>query len=206
MNMLANLMESTSAQTAPSTLMPSTPVLGLGEKKNLEDAGTSIPVKTAEPTMKSTPVTKMDAVLCDMDGTLSNPYHRRHFVRIKPKNWVAFFKGMVDDTPIEPICTIIRELYKEGKYKVIIFSARPDNYKKETEEWLAKHNIKYDAIYMREAKDNRSDEFVKQEMLDKVKEDGYNPVAWFDDRPCIVRLARRNNIMTFACHNSDEEF
>ena len=71
-----------------------------------------------------------DVILFDLDGTLADPTHRRDYVRIKPKNWSAFFKGMVNDTPIEPICTIIRELYKEGKYKVIIFSARPDNYKK----------------------------------------------------------------------------
>jgi len=78
----------------------------------------------------------MDCVLYDLDGTLADPYHRRGFVRVKPKNWKAFFEAQVNDTVIEPIATIARELYKEGKYKVIIFTARPDTYKEMTETWL----------------------------------------------------------------------
>ena len=70
----------------------------------------------------------MECILFDLDGTIADPYHRRHFVRIKPRNWPAFFKAQINDTVIEPIATIAREIHKEGKYKVVIFTARPDTY------------------------------------------------------------------------------
>lgn len=56
MNMLANLMESTSEQTAPSTLMQSTDALALGVQPNLEDVGSAIHASPAEVIMESTPV------------------------------------------------------------------------------------------------------------------------------------------------------
>ena len=151
-------------------------------------------------------IKNMDCILFDLDGTIANPYHRRHFVRIKPCNWPAFFKAQVNDTVIEPIATIAREIYKEGKYKVIIFTARPDTYKDMTEKWLKKHNINYHAIYMREGKDNNDDQITKKEMLDKLREDGYNPIAVFDDRPKVVRMWRREGILVFPVADQTEEF
>jgi uncharacterized HAD superfamily protein len=150
----------------------------------------------------------MDAILFDLDGTIADPYHRRHFVRVKPKNWPAFFKAMVNDTEIESICHIARGIYQSyrDKYKVIIFTARPDTYRKETEEWLAKHNIKYDAIYMRQGVDNRDDSITKQEMYDQVVKDGYKVICAFDDRPKVVRMWQRNGVLCFPCADLNEEF
>lgn len=208
MNMLVKLMDSTSAQTAPSTLMLSTDALARGVQPNLDAAGTSTPANPVEPTMKSTLVTKKPAILFDLDGTLADPYHRRHFVRVKPKNWVAFFKAQVDDAVIEPIAHILRgcfESYRD-KYKIVIFTARPDNYRGDTEAWLKKHNLSYDAIYMREAKDNRDDSITKKEMLDKLRADGYDPIAVFDDRPKVVRMWQREGILCFPVADMNEEF
>lgn len=208
MNMLVKLMDSTSEQTVPSSLIKSTPVLDLGVQKSLEDVGTSTPVKTAEPTMKLTQETNKPCILFDLDGTLADPYHRRHYVRVKPKNWVAFFKAQVDDAVIEPIAHILRgcfESYRD-KYSIVIFTARPDNYRGDTEAWLKKHNLNYDAIYMREAKDNRDDSITKKEMLDKLRQDGYNPIAVFDDRPKVIRMWQREGILCFPVADLNEEF
>lgn len=148
----------------------------------------------------------MDAVLFDLDGTLADNEHRSHFVRIKPRNWRAFFLAQDKDSLIEPIGHIVRETYKHGLHKVIIFTARPDDYKEMTEAWLKKHNIPYHAIYMREGKDNRDDEIIKKEMLDKVKQDGYKPIAVFDDRPKVVRMYRREGLLVFPVDRQDVEF
>jgi phosphoglycolate phosphatase-like HAD superfamily hydrolase len=148
----------------------------------------------------------MDSILFDLDGTIADPFHRRHFVRIKPRNWPAFFKAQVNDTVIEPIATIARELYKEGKYKVIIFTARPDTYKEMTETWLKKHNINYHAIYMRKGDDNRDDSITKKEMYEKLLLDGYQPLAVFDDRPKVCRFWKSIGLLTFCCADQSEEF
>ena len=38
-------------------------------------------------------------IIFDVDGTLMNISHRRHHLEGSPKNWDAFRRDAVDDTP-----------------------------------------------------------------------------------------------------------
>ena len=58
----------------------------------------------------------------DIDGTIADVTHRRHYVACKPKNWPAFEKKMHMDTPIEPIVELIRHLYDDNR--IILCSGR----------------------------------------------------------------------------------
>ena len=42
-------------------------------------------------------------IVFDIDGTVANITHRRHWVATKPKNWGAFNAGMAQDTVYEDI-------------------------------------------------------------------------------------------------------
>lgn len=133
-----------------------------------------------------------ECVLVDMDGTLSNANHRQHFVVCKPKNWNAFNKGMAEDPVIEHTRRLIKIIHPE--LPVIILTARPIEYKPQTVEWLERHEILYDAIYMRPLKDYRQDFIVKKELLDLVRTDGFNPVLAFDDREAVAKMYRDNGV------------
>jgi hypothetical protein len=50
---------------------------------------------------------------------------------------------------------------------------------------------------MRKNNDHREDSIVKQEMLDKIRLDGYNPTLVFDDRARVVEMWRKNGIKCF---------
>jgi predicted kinase len=140
-------------------------------------------------------------VIFDLDGTLSDPSHRRHFVRqaqgdeINPEwkpNWVQFFETCDQDTPREEVIQKARDYHAQG-IEVIICSARPEDYREKSEEWLRRHNVPFDRFIMRRFQDYRKDTVVKKEYLDQFL-DKTKILRVFDDRPCVIRMWRDNGL------------
>lgn len=63
-------------------------------------------------------------IIFDMDGTLADINHRRHFVERKPKDWNSFYEGMIGDTPIQPV-VMMAQLLKSAGHRIIIATGRP---------------------------------------------------------------------------------
>lgn len=158
---------------------------------------------------------KPSAVVVDLDGTLCNVEHRRHFV-IKPegqkKDWQGFFKGMVDDTPNQWCADIVRLMADE--HTVVYCSGRPDNYRKETVEWLKKYglysiNFKFKIregephLYMRPRNDSRSDNIVKEILLDYEILTRFKPYFMIDDRQQVVDMYRSRGFTVLQCDKGD---
>jgi uncharacterized HAD superfamily protein len=142
----------------------------------------------------------------DIDGTLADLSHRVHFWRESPKNWNMFKSEMVNDTPIEQICTIARTMHQES-HNVILCSGRSEDTRDMTEDWLSKHGITFDALYMRAEKDYRSDDIVKKELLDQIVFDwGQKPDIVFDDRPRVVKMWRENGVFVADVYQGTEDF
>lgn len=134
----------------------------------------------------------MRCVLVDMDGTLSNAAHRQHFVTTKPKNWMAFNHGMVNDPVISHTKELVDILIKE--LAVVILTARPVEFKDQTVKWLEENKIQFNKIYMRKLKDYRQDFLVKKDLLDEVRADGFLPILALDDREPVAKMYRENGV------------
>jgi len=145
-------------------------------------------------------------IVVDIDGTISSCEHRLHYVTTKPKNWKAFYAGMEHDLPIQPVIDAIYSMYIIG-YDVVFCTGRPEEYRKITKEWIVKNTIFVadDNLYMRPSKDNRADNIVKEELLDKIIADGYNPVIAFEDRGRVIEMYRRRGLYVFNT-NQGEDF
>ena len=66
-----------------------------------------------------------------------------------------------------------------------------------TEAWLrdvAGVDGMYAKLYMRPAKDYRSDDIIKGEILDQMHEDGYDPTMAVDDRDQVVAMFRARGL------------
>lgn len=140
----------------------------------------------------------MNAWIFDVDGTLADPTHRRGYVQNKPKRWDLWNKTMNRDGYHKDIFQFMYSGWNLGN-KILISTGREESYRDVTLEWL--HNnpwfdttILLDKMFMRKDKDYRSDELIKKEMLDQMREDGYNPVLVFDDRDRVVKMWRENGI------------
>ena len=142
-------------------------------------------------------MTKPNAIVFDLDGTLCNVLHRRQFVATKPRNWDAWNAGIINDTPNEPVLEVFNAL--KDRFPIFFVSGRSDDYRDVTIQWFEKHGIyeyDYNGLLMRKYKDNRDDAIVKSEIADEI-EKNYNIFAVFDDRKRVVDMWVNRGVFVF---------
>ena len=132
-------------------------------------------------------------VLVDMDGTLADSRHREHHVEGKRKNWPAFFAAMDADEPNPAIAEWVGEL--SSSYDIVIVTGRPQQYLRNTIEWLQKYKLPFAQILMRREGDRRPDFVVKEEMLQAL--DLQRIAFVIDDRPSVCDMWERSGL---HCH------
>ncbi len=138
---------------------------------------------------------KQKAIIIDIDGTLANCAHRRHFA--EAKDWKGFYDGMGDDLPNKWCCHLIDQMIP--LYRIILVSGRPDDYRKITEAWLISNMIHYDDLFMRTAGDHRDDTIVKEEIYREEIEEKYNIEFIVDDRSKVVKMWRSIGLVCLQC-------
>lgn len=138
-------------------------------------------------------LSKPKVVIFDIDGTLANVDHRRHFVEGPKKDFEAFYDAMGDDTAYEDIIELTY-LLRNSNRSIFICTGRPFDYFDITSQWLATNGVSYDALYMRPTdKKYDSDYSVKRSMLNQIQK-LFNVVMAIDDRDQVVRMWRENGI------------
>ena len=142
------------------------------------------------------PEPKRGFVLCDLDGTLADIRHRLKYVKSEPKDWKGFFEHISEDKPRIEVIDKLMEFEEQG-YDIFIVSARPDNYRKQTENWLLSAFNGYEpyqAVLMRRAGDRRPDTETKAEILNNYFKDTKQIHAIIDDRPSVIRMWREKGL------------
>ena len=144
-------------------------------------------------------------IICDIDGTISDATHRLHLIKSKPKNWKHFFAQSIHDSIYEDVHWLVN-LFVETGNKVLFVTARPENEREKTIEWL--HNIadmkgKYEKLYMRYPGDYRDDNIVKKDILQEIYNDGYDPFLALDDRDHVVNMWRQEGLFCFQVRNEN---
>ena len=91
-----------------------------------------------------------------------------------------------------------------AQYGVVLSSGRPEEYRAVTEEWLGRHGVSYQGLYMRPTGDTRADHIVKAEMLTQIRADGFDPFIVIDDRPSVVAMWRENGLVCLQVAAGDE--
>lgn len=152
-------------------------------------------------------MTQKECIIFDIDGTLANVEHRRHYL----PNWNAFFEAMKDDTPNEDIFSLLWSIPKED-FDIFICSGRPEEYRAITEQWLEDNSVgEYKELMMRPSKEfdkdsngNRhSDVVIKRRMLKDIQSRGYNVRYVVDDRQQVVDMWREEGITCLQCAPGD---
>lgn len=148
---------------------------------------------------------KPSAIICDLDGTLCDVEHRRHFVRRpegEKKDWKGFFEGISEDKIVQPVADILRR--SAERYEIVYCSGRPDNYRKITEEWLRSKYLAFSGeLYMRARNDQRQDNIVKEIILDFEILTRYTPFFMLDDRQQVVDMWRSRGYTCLQCAPGD---
>lgn len=136
-------------------------------------------------------------VIVDVDGTLANNTLHRS----------PYDESLVHlDPPYPEIVAQVRELAKD--HTVIIVSGRHSTCGDVTVNWLYRHNVPFDHIFMRHGWDNRKDTVVKQEILNALlrlvpKE---QIVLVIDDRPSVLNMWFDNGLKIQPAREVKEPF
>lgn len=121
-------------------------------------------------------------VICDIDGTLAHMNGKR-----SPFDWAKVGQDEVD----AGVAHLLDAISCIGYAKVFLFSGRNEVCRPETEAWLERHDIDYDALYMRPGEQNDLDDrIIKENMLKEHVIGQYNVLFVVDDRPKVCRMWR----------------
>ena len=142
------------------------------------------------------------AIIFDVDGTLADCEHRRHFVTGKKKDFNAFYDAMGDD-PVKEEIRGLCNMYCLHNWHIIICTGRPESYRAITKKWLKDHSVFYNELRMRpDNRRNYPDFEIKQDMLNEIREEREVVIA-IDDRNQVVDMWRRNGITCLQVADGD---
>ena len=129
-------------------------------------------------------------IIFDVDGTIADVEHRRHFVTQKPADWKSFKEETVNDTPVQWVVDIAKRFIAQGD-DVAFFSARNESQRGITEEQISKWvGDGHKGLFLRPDGDFRPDEEFKSDLADKFEEFGGKIDLVFDDRNKVVDMWR----------------
>jgi predicted kinase len=134
-----------------------------------------------------------NGIIVDIDGTLSHSEGLR----------TPFEYHKVINDEINEIVRHIVITYRSLGYHVIIVSGREDTCFELTSDWLNKHNVPYDYMYMRKKGDFRKDSVVKKEIYEKYIKDNFNILFCLDDRNQVVDMWREIGIKCLQVQDGD---
>lgn len=127
------------------------------------------------------------AIMCDIDGTLALTGDRGPFD----------FARCGEDLLNESVRRALVSFRLANDDQIILLSGRGDDFRAETETWLAKHDIPFDELWMRAAGDSRRDDIVKAELFNEHVRERFNVRVSLDDRDRVVALWRRMGLPTW---------
>ena len=120
------------------------------------------------------------AIMVDVDGTLAHMHNRGPF------DWAK----VGDDLPDAQVISMV-DYYRAKGYVIIVCTGRDGCALQDTKDWLSKHNVNYDRIYIRPEGDTRCDVIIKREIYEEHVKDYYNVELVLDDRERVVYEWRR---------------
>ena len=148
-------------------------------------------------------------VVFDVDGTIADVEHRRHFVNGNTmdgrtnNDWVSFRKETVNDTPVQWVCDIAKRFIAQGD-EVAFFSARNESEREITEkqisEWIGDG---HKGVFLRPDDSYEPDEVFKSELADKFEEMGGKIDLVFDDRNKVVDMWRQRGTTVVQVADGD---
>jgi hypothetical protein len=123
-------------------------------------------------------MTKTSCVIVDVDGTIAEKGERGYF------DWDKV--GV--DKPIPVIIDLLKVLYPV--HHILLFTGRDGSCRALTEAWLERHQVPYNALFMRASGDKRKDTIVKQELYAAHIVPHYDVQFVLDDRDQAVAMWR----------------
>ncbi|WP_309225899.1 phosphatase domain-containing protein [Streptomyces lunaelactis] len=127
------------------------------------------------------------AVMCDIDGTLA----------IRGARAPYDFTRCGEDLLNVSVRRALASFQRADSDVIVLLSGRGEEHRPQTEAWLERHEVPYDELWMRAARDGRRDDVVKAELFDAHVRHRYAVRVSLDDRDRVVAIWRRMGLPTW---------
>lgn len=120
------------------------------------------------------------AVICDLDGTLALMDERDPFDA----------SGCENDRLNKSVADTLA-YYRQNGYNILLVSGREDTYREPTLQFLEKHHIHFDELWMRPSGNYIKDSVLKKGIYKQNIQDKYAVALVLDDRDQVVDMWRK---------------
>ncbi len=115
-----------------------------------------------------------------MDGVLSNATERQHFLTGDGrKDWKGFFDACGSDSLIEEVARLIELLDRD--LVVVLLTGRPLRVRRQTLEWLERHQPRWDLLVMRPSGNYSAALEFKRATIKELRDLGFDLRLAFED-------------------------
>ena len=137
---------------------------------------------------------RIRAIIVDIDDTLTDATHRRHHLNKTPPDFPKFFEEAIDD----PCREHIKQLCANYTGEVLLLTGRHEALREQTLQWLKKHDIKYNKLFMKPNKMQfyKDVDFKKPFYLGYIKKH-YDIEYAVDDRDVILNMWKRVGVTAY---------
>ena len=141
-------------------------------------------------------------VILDLDGVISNAWHRQHFLRGARQDWQGFFTAAPGDAPYESGLALAASV--DDSHAVAILTARPNYMLDDTQAWLAAHEVRHDLLILRprhgHGSHGPSADFKRHELA-RLRAAGYEITVAIDDDQRIIEMYRSEGVFALYLHS-----
>ena len=121
------------------------------------------------------------AIVFDMDGVLSDAAGRQHYLDRPFRDWEGFFAACGDDELIDEVARLLEVL--DHDLRIVLLTARPMRVQAQTLGWLARYELRWDLLVMRDYGDYEASRDFKRRSTHELRGAGFDlRLAFEDDR------------------------
>ena len=138
-------------------------------------------------------------LIVDIDGVIADATAHQHYLNGEIQYWEKFFEAASNTRVFREGRELVNSLDREKP--IFLMTARPSDLLEKTVHWLSQNEIRWDALLMREEKDDRSSPEVKLDLLKDLIECGYKPKLALDDDPRNLLMFWEQKISSIYVHS-----
>ena len=145
------------------------------------------------------PVAAGPAVVFDMDGVLADAAGRQHHLSRPGRDWDAFFSAVGEDELIAEVARLLDVL--DPTLRIVLLTARPIRVQPQTLAWLARHDLRWDLLVMRDQGDYGAARDFKRDAVGALRSYGFELRLAFEDDQRNVEMFHRQGVPCIYIHS-----
>lgn len=148
---------------------------------------------------RTEPVEVAPTVVFDLDGVLSDAAGRQHYIEYPFPDWEAFFHACGDDAVISEVARLLEVI--DADHRIVLLTARPIRVQRQTLAWLARYDLRWDLLIMREYGDYMAAPSFKQRSVAELRHFGFDLRLAFEDDPRNVHMFHSQDVPCIYIHS-----